>query len=293
MTYGANTPLVLATDVLALLPGGASDSALTLIIAGVSDLARKYCDRPDFVATSFSEQYRGTNNNRLFVKAVPIKFVGRLVIGAADGNYMIPGVAVDVNGFPFPSGQGYWFDEKSIYLGSNSYPGGTGFMSSPTRFPDSQVSNIFVQYIAGYTSFPSTTTGASFVVPSVGAATPSLLVGNSVGLAGTFFVQVAGLFASAIIDGTHITLTNLGGSNAGVGVTIASGVSISSTAPNTSLPADLYEVLCYECATRHAELNRLGVKSAAVGGETTMYSVLSLQAETKDVLGRYRRVTGA
>jgi hypothetical protein len=293
VNYGANTPLVLATDVLALLPGGGSDSAITLIIAGVSDLARKYCDRPDFVATSFNEQYRGTNNNRLFVKAVPIKFVGKLVIGSADGNYLIPGVPVDVNGFPFPSGQGYWFDENSIYLGSNSYPGGSGFMTSPTRFPDSSVSNVFVQYIAGYVSFPSTTTGASFVVPAVGVATPNLLVGNSIGLTGTFFVQGAGLFTSAIIDGTHITLTNLGGANAAVGATIASGVSISSTAPATSLPADLYEALCFECATRHKELTRLGIKSAAIGGETTSYSVTSLQPQTKDVLGRYRRVTGS
>ncbi len=290
MPYGPNTPLVLASDVINLLPGASADNALSLIIAGVSDLARRYCSRA-FLCASYSEQYRGTNNNRLFTKQFPIQFVGSLVIGTASGNFQINGVTLDQNGFPFPSANGYWFDDRSIYLGSNSVSG--GLLPAPTRFVDSSTSNVFLNYIAGYLGGP-VTTYTGFTVPAVNTNVTIVVGSNTVlPIGSTFMFSGAGLYTIAsIVDGASISATNLGGANAIPGY-VTKGGNVSSTAPQSALPGDLYEALCYECATRHKELTRLGLKASAMGGETTTYSVTSIQPATKDVLGRYRRVTGA
>src|ERR1700680_1063606 len=291
MSYGPNTPLVLVSDVINLLPGASPDSSLPLIVAGVSDLVRKYCSR-SFLCASYNEQYRGTNNNRLFTKQFPIQFVGQLTIGTASGNFAINGVSLDANGFPFPSSSGYWFDAQSIYLGSNSVS--LGLLPTPTRFVDSSTSNVFLNYIAGYLGLP-VTTYASFVVPAVGSNV-TIAVGASgvLPIGSTYMFAGAGLYTIASIgDATPVTATNLGGANAALSY-VTGGGNVSPTAPQSALPGDLYEAICYECACRHKELPRLGLKaSGEAAGMTTSYSVTSLQLQTKDVLGRYRRVTGA
>lgn len=296
MPYGPNTPLVLVSDVVNLLPGASADSSLPLIVAGVSDLARRYCSR-SFLCASYSEQYRGTNNNRLYTRQHPIQFVGQLTIGTASGNFQINGVSLDGNGFPFPSASGYWFDDKSIYLGSNAMSG--GLLPTPTRFVDSSTSNVFLNYIAGYLGGP-VTTYTGFTVPAVVSVpttgpTVVITVGTSAVLTigSNYMFAGAGLFTiQGIVDLTHVTATNPGGGNAATGF-VTGGGNVSRTDPQAALPGDLYEAICYECAIRHKELTRLGLKASAMGGETTTYSVTSLQPETKDVLNRYRRVTGA
>ncbi len=296
MPYGPNTPLVLVSDVVNLLPGASADSSLPLIISGVSDLARRYCSR-NFLCASYSEQYRGTNNNRLFTRQFPIQFVGSLTIGTASGNFQINGVSLDPNGFPFPSANGYWFDDQSIYLGSNSMSG--GLLPTPTRFVDSSTSNVFLNYIAGYLGGPVTTYTGFTVPPIVSVPTMGPTVVITVGsnamlpIGSTFMFAGAGLYTiQGIVDGTQVTATNPGGGNPAPGY-MTPGGNVSRTDPQAALPGDLYEAICYECATRHKELTRLGLKASAMGGETTTYSVTSLQPATKDVLSRYRRVTGA
>jgi hypothetical protein len=204
MSYGTNTPLVLASDVQSLLAGSTADTAMTMIIGGVSDLARKYCNREFFIA-NYIESYQGSNNARLMMRQTPIQAVTNVTMACGNGNLIISACTLDPNGNPFPQTLGYFFDSKAINLGGG------------LRFPYSQIPNVYISYSAGYTA----------------TGTPQ------------------------------------------------------------ALPADLYEVLCYECAIRHKELNRMGEKSENLGGSSTTYSVLSLQAQTKDVLNRYRRVTGA
>lgn len=203
MPFGPNTPLVTQSDVLALLPGASADAGLPILIAGVSDMARRYCSR-EFFVTNYAAWYRGSNNTDLMMKQTPIQSVTNVTIACSDGNLIISPVPTDANGFPLIQADGYFFSDKSISLGG------------VLRFPDSRIPNVFVSYSAGYCA---------------------------------------------------------------------------SSNPN-GLPADLYEALCYECAARKRELDRLGLKSAAIGGETTVYSVGAMQPQTKDVLNRYRRVTG-
>jgi hypothetical protein len=203
MAFGPNTPLVTQADVLALLPGASADAGLPILIAAVSDMARRYCSR-EFFVTNYSAWYRGSNNAELMMKQTPIQSVTTVTIAVSDGNLVISPVPVDSNGFPLPQAQGYYFSDKSLILGGG------------WTFPDSRVPNVFVNYSAGYC-------------------------------------------ASSNPEG---------------------------------LPADLYAALCYECASRKRELDRLGLKSAAIGGETTTYSVAAMQPQTKDVMNRYRRVTG-
>lgn len=282
------TPYVQAGDVATELPGlsnpSGSSAQLYALINSVSDQARTFCGR-EFWITNYTSTYRGRNNCEIFLKQTPITAVQVLELFDESQTFVLAPLATDVNGVPIVAGSpiGFWFDTTTIHL--------VGLRALHSERP-----NIYVSYSAGYAVGPLTTTTVAFTVPAVNGTVAITVVSSTPLTVGqVLYIPPAGLYsvtATGGVGGTTATIQNLGGSfNAAPGTVFQPGTQLIAQAGFSALPQDLYWSLVYEVATRYKEFDRLGVKTAAIGGETTMYNPASLQAQTKAALRNYMRVT--
>ena len=131
--------LVNPNDVRALLAGTISgavvDSQVNLLAGYVSDLARTYCGQ-QFLQGTYKEQYRGNGGVALVLNQNPITAVSYLSIN----NFAITACPQDTNGAYLVNSCGFGFSGGEIFL----YGGG--------RFNRSDRPNVFVNYVAGYSS---------------------------------------------------------------------------------------------------------------------------------------------
>jgi hypothetical protein len=112
-------PLVTTTD----------DALLSRLITAASAFIQSWLNRT-IASASYSETRNGTGGTRLFLRNRPVTAVAVLSV---DGVAIAPSV-------PAPTGDGYLFDDSSLYLIGHCFARGA--------------QNVSVQYTAGFASTP-------------------------------------------------------------------------------------------------------------------------------------------
>jgi uncharacterized phiE125 gp8 family phage protein len=107
----------------------ADDALLSRLITAASQFIQSWLNRT-IASASYSETRNGSGSARLFLRNRPVTAVASVTVD---------GVAIAASS-PAPTGDGYLFDESSLYLVGHCFMRGT--------------QNVTVQYTAGYAATP-------------------------------------------------------------------------------------------------------------------------------------------
>lgn len=103
------------------------DALLASLVTDASAYIQDSLSRDVIQKTYTNEVYHGNGTNRLVLRQYPIQSVTSIVV--TDPSSKVQTTLTD-----------FWFDDRTIYLGSGSFTQGAG--------------NVKVTYVAGYTSIP-------------------------------------------------------------------------------------------------------------------------------------------